>query len=186
MRCIVLTIRFLPCAFALNLFVPPMAHAFKTAAQPTCPFSRLHGRDLPALVEARIVSLSGFSCRAARPEPLLFQTDERNSQGHYVAGEATGELARDESPGVFDENDESVFMAAELGERCSPEALERVRGKLIEVEITGDNFAAPGYVYLLQADRGYVPTRARISFDEDSRQVRSSAYTIIPCSTTAT
>lgn len=175
-----LTIRFLLCAFALNLFVPPMAHAFKTAAPTNTSVLPivLHGRDLPALVEARIVSLSGFSCRTARPEPLLFQADERNSQGHYVASEAAGELARDESPGVFDENDEIVFMAAELGERCSPEALERVRGKLVEVEIAGDNFPVPGYVYLLQADRGYVPTRAQISFDEDSHQVRSSAYTM--------
>lgn len=138
----------------------------------------LSAKDVPALDGARIVSLSGFSCRGERPEPLLFQVDERNGQGRYVSSEASGALARDESPGVLDANDEIVFMASELGEPCSAEALARVRGRLLEIQIAGENYPDPGHVYLLVGEKGYVPNRTLIDYDTATSTVRTDAYTM--------
>ena len=169
---------------ALPVFLLAVAagevHAFKSATPTNTSVLPvvLSAKDVPALEGARIVSLSGFSCREERPEPLLFQVDERNEQDRYVSSEAGSTLTRDESPGVLDANDEIVFMASDLGNACGAEALARVRGTLIDVELSGENYPETGHVYLLLGDKGYVPNRSLIEYDATTHTVSSNAYTM--------
>ncbi len=104
----------------------------------------LKGAQLAPLLGARSASLEVLAVHAGRLAAIPFQVDERLADGRYALPDGPARLAA-KSPGVFDADDEVVFMVADMGERASPEDLPR---RTVEVEADDPLSGPPRYAYI--------------------------------------
>lgn len=136
----------------------------------------LEGRQLPALAGASLLGLTAFSCSAQKISPILFQVDEVNPDNIVVSGDSLPKVRADERPGLIDDNDQIVFLQRDLGVQCNDEQLARARGKLIEIEVTGNALNQTAYLYLLSAERGHVPSNTAVRYNKASQTISTAAY----------
>ena len=84
--------------------------------------SEVVGKDAPSLLGLRNTSFRVYAFRGGSAAPIPFQVDERDKRDHWVDDEGP-QPVRDDSPGIFDDNDVIVFMNRDLGSRGDPAKL---------------------------------------------------------------
>jgi len=170
------------CLFALGLWCLLASPAFALQTNSTSNASVLPlvltGKQLQPLLGESLLRLSAFTCAAGKAKPLLFQVDEVNADGRIVSSEASGGkgVAPDESPGVFDENDEFVVMLKDLEGECGGEQLSRVKGKLVSVRVGATFLKEPAYLYILSGERGFVPSASYVEYRAADNRVVTPGY----------
>jgi hypothetical protein len=105
----------------------------------------LAGAQLPALLGRRVEQIALLRCAPPACVPIPFQVDERDDAGEWALPHGPG-AAGDETPGVVDDNDDLIFLAADGGARALAGA--RRSGAVLEVEINDPLGFPPRYVYL--------------------------------------
>jgi len=108
--------------------------------------SELVGADAKPLLGRPTSSIRVYAFRDGVPSVIPFQVDERDQRGHW-ADDAGPQPIRDDSPGVFDENDVVVFMNRDLGAHGDATKLPRGATAWLEVRI-GPTQSPLGYVYV--------------------------------------
>jgi hypothetical protein len=108
--------------------------------------SEVTGKDATALLQRPTASFRVSAFREESAIPIPFQVDERDRRGHW-ADDQGPEPVRDESPGIFDENDVVVFMNRDLGEKGDPAKLPRGAATWLEVRV-GSQDEPLGHAYL--------------------------------------
>ncbi|MCW5829606.1 MAG: hypothetical protein KIT79_09865 [Deltaproteobacteria bacterium] len=106
------------------------------------------GKQVSGVTGLPIESISLARCVQNSLAALPFQIDERNADGYIVPGQPHPSVKPDEQPGIFDDNDEIVFMFREITPGC--ETLpEGIAEKVIPVRIESEYFNPPRYIYVL-------------------------------------
>ncbi len=137
----------------------------------------LKGQDVPPLLGKSPLRLSAFTCLEGKPKPIVFQVDEVNADNRVIPPDASERMAKDEQPGVIDANDEIVLLLRDLGEKCSAEQLASARGRLVTVQVSSAHLREPAMVYLLESDRGFVPSESAVRYDARTDSVVAEGYT---------
>ena len=151
----------------------------RSESAPAVGASEVAGKDAALLLQRANASFRVYAFRDAAAVPIPFQVDERDHHNHW-ADDQGPQPVRDESPGVFDENDVVVFMNRDLGEKGDPAKLPRGASTWLEVRV-GSEDKPLGYAYLgifdsppaLPSDQ---PAYARYDPAED--EVYADRYTV--------
>lgn len=98
------------------------------------------------LLKRPTASIRVYTFRSAQPQPIPFQVDERDPRNHW-ADDFGAQPVRDDTPGIFDENDVVVFMNRDLGEKGEAVKLPAGAAFWLEVRI-GSKEAPFGYAYV--------------------------------------
>ncbi len=107
------------------------------------------GDLLPMIGGLEIKKFRLFAHDGLHFKVIPFQIDERNPDGHFVftSGKSAG---KDEDNGLFDYNDELVFMARDAGCRMTGEAWKKMSNKGIEILIADPiDISKKAWVYLI-------------------------------------
>ncbi|MEW6777199.1 MAG: hypothetical protein AB1405_12960 [Bdellovibrionota bacterium] len=136
------------------------------------------GKQVPALLGTSVLKLSAFTCRGETAVPVVFQADDVNAEGRHVPNDPSERIARDETPGVLDENDEIVFMLKDLEGECSAERLAQARGKLVTIRARASYLKKPAVVHLLVGETGFVPDKSYVRYFPVTHLASTSAYSI--------
>ena len=127
----------------LFALVPAAARSDDT---PSVGVSEVTGKEARLLLNRPTALFRIYAFRAGAAVPIPFQVDERDHRDHW-ADDAGPEPVRDESPGIFDENDVVVFMNRDLGEKGNPANLPGGAAAWLEVRV-GPRDEPAGFVYL--------------------------------------
>jgi len=111
------------------------------------------GKDLSALLGAKISSLNLAVVINGELRPIPFQVDEMRNGSHVFdwvspLGAKEGFYTQDEDGGKLDGDDELVFMAFDLGERAAA-GFDFKSGKVAELSFNDPVSGKTGYAYLL-------------------------------------
>lgn len=132
------------------------------------PTGLLHALPDHRTAKCRLYRLQGGSL-----EPVPFQFDARDDDGDLVFPKTP---AAEEF--IFDDNDELVFMAKDVGDRAGREMLPPDSDGALEIVVTDPIDGTVGWAYLVHfADQ--VPPRSPIryaTFDEKTNEVRALFY----------
>jgi len=96
-----------------------------------------------------MVNYGLYALRNGRLDPIPFQIDELDGKGQYVLTNGKGK-AEDSDKGLFDSNDQLVFMALDTGDRLVKHELvpQDARG-CIEIAVADPVTGDKGWVYLM-------------------------------------
>ena len=144
-------------------------------------------RDLdPVVIAGSGAELTGFPLdhyglyarRGDGWDPVPFQIDEVDPKGRVLLG--NGEPGgKDSEPGVFDANDELVFLARDAGERCPGDALlPGGASARSEIALSDPLKGAKSWVYLLAFDTP--PERSSVDYvryEPGRKQVVTTRFT---------
>jgi len=108
--------------------------------------SEVTGMMAKPLLKKPTGSIRVYAFKGGAPVIVPFQVDERDKRNHW-ANETGDQPVRDDSPGVFDENDVVAFMNRDLGLKGDPKKLPDGAAAWFEVRV-GPKDAPIGYVYL--------------------------------------
>ncbi len=125
------------------LFAATVARAEKL---PPVGVSEVAGATAKPLLKTPTASLRVYAFKGAAPAIIPFQVDERDKRNHW-ANDAGDQPVRDDSPGVFDENDVVAFMNRDLGAKGDAKKLPAGASAWFEVRV-GAKDAPLGYAYL--------------------------------------
>ncbi|MCW5828727.1 MAG: hypothetical protein KIT79_05375 [Deltaproteobacteria bacterium] len=154
-------------------------------AETVPPFTRfyepviLNGKTLPGFMGKSIRSFrvgvaagDGVSLK-----PIPFQVDERNERnGAFVYSLGPGADFRDETPGIFDENDEIVFLARDAGSRLSAGARENLGAGVIEATLIDQRNGSRMWAYLFpHSDMLPLSDIKRVKLDDPDEGLRVTA-----------
>jgi hypothetical protein len=141
--------------------------------------SEVVGKAAPHLLQKQNASLRVYAFRDGAAVPIPFQVDERDRRDHW-ADDAGPQPVRDETPGVFDENDVVVFMNRDLGAKGDAAKLPDGATDWIEVRV-GSKEAPIGYAYV-GAFRSppplASPPRDHARYDDKRDEVFADRYTV--------
>jgi hypothetical protein len=128
--------------FALWLvaFAAPAAHAAVLGA------TEIDGKQAPTLRKVRTSTIRVYAFTGKTARPIPFQVDERDHRNRWVIDRGP-EPNRDDTPGVFDENDAVVFLNRDLGTNGLASALPAGAQRWLEVRI-GEPSRPLGFVYI--------------------------------------
>jgi hypothetical protein len=87
-----------------------------------------------------------YAFRDGTATPIPFQVDERDRRDHWADDEGP-QPVRDDSPGIFDDNDVIVFMNRDLGTQGDPAKLPKGAAKWLEVRV-GAQTSPIGFAYV--------------------------------------
>jgi hypothetical protein len=104
------------------------------------------GKNAPVLVRRRSSSFRVYAFRDGSAAPIPFQVDERDRRGHWANDEGP-QPVRDDTPGIFDDNDIIVFMNRDLGAQGDPSRLPDGAAKWLEVRV-GEPSSPTGFAYV--------------------------------------
>ncbi len=164
-------------AAAVGVFAG-VAHARRQEVNLSVIPAVLKGSMIEPLLGTPVIQLSAFRCNEeGKLSPLLFQLDEVNAQGRYVPNIGTG-IARDDRPGIFDENDEIVSMVQDWGVNCPETLLAAARGTVVRVETRAHYLDGPAVAYFLAGERGLAPDQFRVKYDAANDRISSAGWTL--------
>ncbi len=114
-------------------------------------------------------------------EVIPFQVDERTPEGGYAMRRPDGTMDRDVDKGLFDDNDELVFMAMDAGDAASP--LAACPGRPYrEIEIQDPASGARAFAYLVYFPEAPPPlsSKSYMSYAEraDHDEIATPFYTV--------
>jgi hypothetical protein len=155
----------------IALFVAGMA-AVSAHAATTLPLARPHDPvvvstgELGGLTDRQSADYRMLVVRDGAMVPIPFQIDARDGKGAYELGDGTG---------AFDDDDELVFMAKDLGARAT-EQLEAA-GPVVELEVADPDSGLQGWAYLVREPEGSRPDAAPYAtYDAARSEVRAASY----------
>jgi hypothetical protein len=162
-----LMVAMLPLAYHAGASTPSLITGDR-ASEPVI----LRGSTIPLAVSVPVDRLAVYAYRGGTWQIIPFQVDEVNGDGDVVATE----------DGVFDPNDEIVFMAQDLGEPAGgdwPDETGQVDARSWQqIEVTDPlNTSAKGYAYVVQPNGQPAPSpTSYVSFDEANQRVIGQTY----------
>ena len=121
----------------------PAAGAFSRHADPIV----LKGEEIPDFAGATEADIRVFASRGGKFAPIPCQMDERNQWGEFVVTKGK-RVVPDEDNGVFDDNDEVVFLSRDLGEKGDKAQIPGGPKKVYEIEVTDPITSSKGYAYV--------------------------------------
>ena len=108
--------------------------------------TEIDGKQAPTLRNVRTSAIRVYAFTGTSAKPIPFQVDERDHRQRWVIDRGP-EPNRDDSPGVFDENDAVVFLNRDLGTNAPASALPAGAERWLEVRI-GDAVKPLGFAYV--------------------------------------
>jgi len=135
------------------------------------------GRQAPALLGLKIDTISMARCVGGVLGALTYQIDERNPDGFVLPDNPAPKLKPDEKPGIFDENDEIVFMFRDTGPACE-QLPENVAGQILPLRIDTVIFPQPRYVYALVDPVRRPPMMPYVTYSAAKDRVTSPAMEV--------
>ncbi len=128
----------------------PDALRQKTVARdPDCVI--VSGKSLRDLLGKEVDGLRLYAYRQGRFDPIPYQIDERHQDGQLVCPSGN-EPETDDDNGLFDENDEAVFMASDTGYKVPAEAWPLDWKAAEEIEIYDPLDQAMGWCYIVSTE----------------------------------
>lgn len=130
-----------------------------------------NGYDYPSLVGSDIDELVLYRNNGGMWEPIPFQIDEVSITGTFVMSE----------DGVFDANDELVFMARDAGDMAMDwpnDAEARLNPRYVLTATDPLDPAGIGWVYLYRSSTLARSTDSYITWDEPSETLTGISYTV--------
>jgi hypothetical protein len=116
----------------------------------------VQGSRLGSLRDAPITSLRLYTFQGERLRPIPFQVDERTPEESYAYQRGKAR-ASDTDDRQLDDNDELVFMAADVGDRLGPGAIDLGQADTEELRVSDPRGRGRGWVYLLRFDAAPPP-----------------------------
>ena len=152
----------------------PIGRTFDPVELPAARLDRLGG---PSIARLGLLAFRGGS-----GAPIPFQIDERI--GSKLALPEGPEPLQDDKPGIFDPDDNLVFMACDAGDQVSPETLARAltaagtvsAWREIRIEDPYDHRAA--FVYLVVAEHPPISDRRYVEYDAAHDIVSTARYRV--------
>ncbi|UCD83567.1 MAG: hypothetical protein JSU92_09695, partial [Deltaproteobacteria bacterium] len=148
----------------------------------------MEGKFFPELMGKKIGNLRLFALLDGEFKPIPFQIDEKLPNGSYVlpnlvpgVNEGKDISTNDEDRGLFDENDDLIFLVKDIGNRAERSIWREGHDKGMEITITDPLTDGQGYAYLLHFDIPPPPSEVdyiKIYVEEDRVTVEASQYTI--------
>jgi len=111
----------------------------------------IRGDRVPALLGTPIEKIRVVGFRNDEIYPVPFQIDERDTKGSYIFRTGNSQ-AKDADNGLFDDNDELVFMCKDMGDRTR-EDQTKASGLLAEVMANDPVDKGTGWCYVTTTDR---------------------------------
>ncbi len=115
------------------------------------------GADLSCLRGRNESTVALFACATACA-PIPWQLDERDGDGRWALDQGP-EPNRDDPPGVIDDNDDLLWMAADGGRRAQVRELPRVDDCIVELEVRRGDQATWVYAVATRGDAPRSPVR---------------------------
>ncbi len=166
---------------ALPLLFIIVIHDAGAAVQVSNTLTRFHDPVIvttslfPELPTRETTNYRLYSSHHGVLSPIPFQFDERDKAGEIIFPDSddTDEFA-------FDDNDELVFMAKDLGDRIDPSLLPSERNIALEIEVTDPVNASRGWAYLLHFPETPTPRSSvhYATFDPQTNQAKGLWYTL--------
>ncbi len=125
----------------------------------------LKGEQIPKLAGATEETIRVFANKdGSGLKAIPCQMDERNQWGEFVV--TTGKrVVPDEDDGVFDENDEVVFLTRDLGSKAAKDSWPSGYKEAYEIEVTDPLTSVKGYGYVMSyASAGAAPPKAAADY----------------------
>jgi hypothetical protein len=138
----------------LWICAPPIAPAWEL---PFWRVAMVTGAPLACLRGAREGQIILVAC-AERCEPIPWQLDERDAAGDLVLDQAA-EPGRDDQPGVVDDNDEILWMAADGGRRIRAEEVPADASCRLELATYDREATARAYAFVVPPPAARSPRR---------------------------
>lgn len=139
----------------------------------------LKGRSLPPLIGSPIGRISFCVIHEGQLKPIPFQIDRRDRKGEFQIP-LTDKEREKEGRSLFDENDECVFMAADMGKKMEAIPGDFQGSLTAEIEIADPKTGQKGWVYaFVFHDR--TPERAHqdyVSYDLEHDAIENDTYRI--------
>jgi hypothetical protein len=130
-------------------------------------------KDFQPLLGSTPDSFSLVALSGGQWSPVPFQIDQKKPDGSYAFTNGP-EKSADPDPNL-DANDELVFMAMDVGDRCGECRMPEGAGAGVEIEVTDPKDGAKGWAYLFRfagkaprSDKDYV----RLEFDRQKGRTR--------------
>jgi hypothetical protein len=139
----------------------------------------LTGSDLPALQQAPIETISLYRFEGNTFGPIPFQIDRRNRKGEYQIP-SPKDTGSSEGLQPFDENDECVFMASDLGVQLNQWPDDLATSSATEIGITDPKTGQQSWVYALAFDGRPPETASRdyVSYHRNRDSAESEVFEI--------
>ena len=134
--------------------------------------------QIPVLLGADIEHVSLFKQSADRWQQLLFQVDQKDSQGRYLLKK---NFPKERENHYFSNKDELVFRAKDLGDQLKMTSAVLNNHSLIELKIITDNKEVIGWLYieLNSKDRNLrIRKNNLLIYDAEQDSIHSSIYKI--------
>lgn len=126
----------------------------------------IEGKHFPELMGKNIEKLRLFAFFAGEFKPIPFQIDEKLPDGSYALpnlapGMSEGKevSTNDEDRGLFDDNDDLVFMIKDIGDRAARSVWRKGYDKGMEIIVTDPLTGGKGYAYLLHFETPPPPSK---------------------------
>jgi hypothetical protein len=165
-------------------YLPRMFAAILVAmAAPPAPYARaseriwqpvvIRGAEVPAMLGARENQIEVLAMRTGVPVPIPFQIDEVIPDGRFALTDGAEPLA-DDSPGVFDRDDQLVAMISDFGERAPTSA--SLTSGAIEISVTDPLGGPPRYAYAAVTANPRISTARYIDYSPDRQTFETDSY----------
>jgi hypothetical protein len=128
------------------------------------------GAELPRLKGQPCEKLRAYACRGGSMVPVPYQVDERRGEGGYCFTDGDAQYhVKDQDNGLFDDNDELVFMSRDTGDLAAESAFPPgvKAGHLIELKDPKKG-GASGWIYLFAFDAP--PPRSTVRYAHIERR----------------
>ncbi len=148
----------------------------------------MEGKLFPELMEKKIGNLRLFAFFQGNFKPIPFQVDEKLPDGSYVLpnlapGMQEGKDVRtkDEDQGLFDENDDLIFLIKDTGDQAPKSLWKEGYDKGMEIIVTDPLTGGKGYAYLLHFGLPPPPSEVdyvKIHQEKDRGTIEAPNYTL--------
>ncbi|MGH7917227.1 MAG: hypothetical protein ACREQE_07140, partial [Candidatus Binataceae bacterium] len=133
----------------------------------------LKGSQLPQLLGARENRFEMLAAHSGKLAPIPFQVDEVLPDGRYVLPHGKAPV-KDDSPGIFDRDDQVVVMLSDFGTR----AQSGLPKGALEIQVADPLGGPDRYAYIAAVDKPERSAVRYIQYDPASDTIRSSYYRI--------
>ncbi len=134
----------------------------------------ISGRELPVSFQnVRTSQIEVLAIQRGRPRPIPFQIDEVLPDGRYALPKGPQPI-KDDSPGIFDSDDQIVAMISDFGERA--ESGSGLPQNTAEVEMTDPLDNSTRYVYVSTVESPWLSPIDYVDYDVRAGKIESEHY----------
>lgn len=135
------------------------------------------GSRIPAMQGWQIAQIRAFALAENRCRAIPFQIDEVKDDGKYALPNGS---IRSSEDGIFDANDELVFMVFDSGDRGEKSMLPAGYNQVVELELKDPLDGGRSWLYLARYPQNRPPVSANdyVTFDAERTFVDSPQYSM--------